>query len=205
MTTDHTNQSCCIACEDIDRFGVSHCENTECSCHHPTTTTNELKKHLVEIATDPETIRRAAVEGAADQNKMLAAANELKGCTDSPCHHCPYFNNDCAPCHSDSAANLEQGTRSGTKTPTTEDNWEERFERESPLAFSGRKWAKDFITTLINTERENILKELLLQIPEEDTLPANTPEHKTFQEGANWALTHTRHAIIRSLQQHKKE
>lgn len=38
----------------------------------------------------------------------------------------------------------------GIQPPTTGDNdWEKRFEEESPLAFGGREWAKSFISSAL--------------------------------------------------------
>jgi len=38
-------------------------------------------------------------------------------------------------------------------------SWEKRFEEESPLAFSGREWAKDFIRSVASSEYKRGVEE----------------------------------------------
>jgi len=42
----------------------------------------------------------------------------------------------------------------------TQNNWEERFEAEAPLAFGGREWAKNFIREALASQRETLAVEI---------------------------------------------
>lgn len=62
-----------------------------------------------------------------------------------------------------------------------------------------RKEVKIALTPSLLNERKRVLQELKSEVPQQDDLKAHTELHKTFQEGANWALLHTHAAIDRKI------
>lgn len=212
---NHTNQSCCE--HEWEEFG--------CGCS-PSCIYYQVCKKCKEP--NPEYIEDYKKE------HPTTTTNELKGCTCGKpevkgiTHRTDGF---CITGFSDSAASSEQQTRSGTKTPTTEDNWEkpiyEKWKREHgdvawPHDRAPEWWVRNYvetrllphITTLINTERIKAYGDGRLSAMRD----FGTERNKVLEEAArdvelsftgNYAGDYDKGIMdaaktIRSLQQHNK-
>ena len=63
--------------------------------------------------------------------------------------------------------------------------WEEEFEDTSPLAFSGRKWAKDFIRKQITTAKAQEREAILRELPKRGTNEPFATETNKYMSGWN--------------------
>jgi len=65
-----------------------------------------------------------------------------------------------------------------TNQNDTVEEWEKRFEEESPLAFDGRKWAKDFIRSTLTEERKRLEVYLCAPLKHDEFCVAKGKQYK---------------------------
>lgn len=72
---------------------------------------------------------------------------------------------------------------------TPQNNWEERFEEEAPLAYGGREWAKNFIREALASQRETLAVSLDEKAEEYKLKKRETPFQDTLFNHAVNVLT----------------
>ncbi len=164
---------------------------------------------------NPKKCVRCGLPIAPSEKPCCPSCASPNGCIGDPRD----FGNSPCPCHTPSSELMT--TQSAQKQPkvSCEEEHRESWREEPKVTVANIKelvesikggtrpeWIQirtDELSKLLSDarkeERERVVEEILNELPEKDTLEANTDEQVVFQKGVDWVLMHTRALLKRKL------